>query len=294
MDIGESDISLDLNVSPVRPARRFVLLALTMLTGGHLKKMNGQNGLDKLIESAWQTDTYPELKDYFDSEPFQNVRPKSDDNIDKMFSEGHIRNVSMKFRRLLESGVLLHQKGNPDSKLSALEAFINQNNALTDVLAAAVCYFCDITGVRPRALNNEDLNNTLKEKLGSLDIDYNSSKMDEYYTWIIEELYPYRNIVHHLGDTNTWTSDGNDVFIPDPEKYEMKEILEEMRRGNYPDMTSYLIANDLLVLPNILTGEKGDGERSMSPEDLSSRWIEKTHNLLIFYIDLVVKYQSVN
>ncbi len=235
---------------------------------------------------------YQKLYEYFKTELFEKIRPKDTTDEETMLSDGHVRNISTKYYYLLKSKELI-AIDDQEYKLFALEVFLNQSNALLDVVASALKHFLDLNVSRKISFDNKTFTKEIANKLD----EFNFPKKEEhlkYCTWVENEIYPYRNLVHHIGNCLTWiNSTTHEVYVPDPTEYDLKKIVQKIRKNNYPDMTSYAILEEKeLILPNYITGEQGSGTKSETIEKLSREVIQKIHRFILFYAEVIIEYQK--
>jgi hypothetical protein len=141
------------------------------------------------------------------------------------------------------------------------------------------------------ALHNEQYINKLKECL----TDYpNIASIDIYHDWVKEKLYPYRNIVHHMGEASGYVEMSSDYrsvvccLTLKEEEWDFVEMRQNLKA--FPSHTAWQIATD--NFSNTLESSAEQAEKYIRIDTFFKNWIEKIYMLIKTFIEALVWYQS--
>ncbi len=248
-----------------------------------------------LRESFW-FNRLPELKQYFDRPPFTELS-HSDERQERMLDCGFIGNFSMRFWRLLKVNSLLQDKKTDDIYSDfLLENYLNSVLACADAMATTINHFLrlDFKGADV-SLQKTRFIQKVKEVLQAKGITP-SPCLDICHEWVKNEVFPYRNIVHHMGGISTYAainSHDNSFacsLVPRIEAFNFSQMKKDMT--GYPSHTAWLIVHNQIRIPNYLTGDRGDADKYYPIDQFFSEWIDKTYNLILCFTEMIVSYQQ--
>jgi hypothetical protein len=238
---------------------------------------------------------HPELDPYFNSTLFNSIIISTVDKTATMMDSGYLSNLTIKFWRLLQINKLLKlKKGDADYCDFLLEIFLNQSLSCTDTLATCLNHFLKLglSGSK-LAIHKEDFLKELKHKLsGFPDV----AKLESCHDWIKTKLYPYRNIVHHMGESSGYVQMSKDnrtvecCLTLKESEWDFVAMRKELK--NYPSHTAWLIATNNMNLPNIITGSNGDEHKYLRIDTFFDEWIRKVFEVIEIHIEGLVWYQK--
>lgn len=249
---------------------------------------------DPLIDSLHYRN-HPELEPYFNSEPFHSIIISSVDKKATMMDSGYISNLTIKFWRLLQINKLLAtKKGDSDYCDFLLEVFLNQALSCTDALATTLNHFLQLQlSGQKLAIQNEVFIKKLKQTISGFQ---DMAKIDSANVWVRDKLYPYRNIVHHMGESSGYVQMATDNLSIEccltlkEDEWDFVTIRQDLK--TYPSHTAFLIATDTINLPNIITGATGDAHKYTRIDGFFDEWINKIFELIKTFISGQVWYQK--
>lgn len=238
---------------------------------------------------------YSELEINFNSEPFNSIIISSVDKKAIMMDCGYISNLTIKFWRLIQiKKMLATKKGDSDYCDFLLEIFLNQALSCTDTLATTLNHFMQMKlSGQKLAIQNETFIKDYKLKItGFPDI----ALIDSAHTWVKEKLYPYRNIVHHMGESSGYVEMSKDNLSVEccltlkEDEWDFLTMRQDLK--TYPSHTAFLIATNTINLPNIITGATGDAHKYIRIDDFFDDWSNKIYNIIKLFITGQVWYQK--
>ncbi len=238
---------------------------------------------------------HSELEIYFNSEPFNSIIISSGDKIATMLDCGYISNLTIKFWRLLQiKKMLATKKSDTDFCDFLLEIFLNQALSCTDTLATCLNHFLQLRlSGQKLAIQNETFIKEFKQKVTDFpDI----AMIDSTHVWVKEKLYPYRNIVHHMGESSGYVEMNKDNLSVEccltlkEDEWDFVTMRQDMK--TYPSHTAFLIATETINLPNIITGAAGDAHKYIRIDDFFDDWSNKIYNLIKVFITGQIWYQK--
>jgi len=240
---------------------------------------------------------HPELEKYFDSSIFKAIKISKTDKKKIMLESGYVSNITMKFWRLLEVNNLLRDR---DRSLSIencdflLEVFLNQALSCTDTLATCINYYMQLNLKKGNlAIQSDKFIEELRKKIPEFP---EFLTLEHYHNWTKEKLFPYRNIVHHMGEPSglvELSEDGKTIkscLYPKPEEWDFVKMRKEME--NYPSHTAMMIDMEMFNGPNLITGDRGDEDKYIKINIFFENWIEEIHKLIEVYVQGLVWYQK--
>lgn len=251
--------------------------------------------MNNLLINSLHYRKYPELEPYFNSEPFNSIIISTVDKRATMLDNGYIANLTIKFWRLLQiSKLLATKKGDTDYCDFLLEVFLNQALSCTDTLATTLNHFLQLQlSGQKLAVQNEGFIIKLKQTIsGFQDIE----KIDSANTWVRDKLYPYRNIVHHMGESSGYVQMTNDNLSVEccltlkEDEWDFVTMRQDLK--TYPSHTAFLIASNTINLPNIITGATGDAHKYIRIDDFFDVWTNKIFDLIKTFISAQVWCQK--
>jgi|GEM_PF-2416779 len=244
------------------------------------------------------------LDSFFNRDPFLLIKLDESDKTKLMLDSGYLHNITTSFWRILQvTDLLAGKEGDTDYCNFLMESFLSAFKSCTDSMAGALNHFLSLGKEDGAiAIEKESFIQAIEQKMQK-----NEKKSEAciwtYHLWAKNQIYPYRNILHHKGDMSSAVMIGSDlklitccVPVPDPFNFEVpdlfnfKVIAKEM--NGYPNYTSYLIDKNPIRLPNILTGDKGDSDKYYSIGDFFREWQQKMHDLIICFSSTIVTFQS--
>ncbi len=212
-----------------------------------------------------------------------------------MLDSGYISNLTIKFWRLLQINKLLStKKGDSDYCDFLLEVFLNQALSCTDTLATTLNHFLrfNLSGQK-LAIQNEIFFNKLKQTISDFpDIE----KINSTHAWVRDKLYPYRNIVHHMGESSGYVQMTKDNLSVEccltlrEDEWDFITMRKDLK--TYPSHTAFLIATDTINLPNMLTGATGDAHKYVRIDDFFDEWTNKVFDLIKTFVGGQVWHQE--
>jgi len=238
---------------------------------------------------------HPELEPYFNSEPFNSIIISSIDKTQTMMDSGYISNLTIKFWRLLQIKKMLStKKGDSDHCDFLLEIFLNQALSCTDTLATSINHFLQMKlSGQKLAIQNEAFLKELKLKISDFpDI----TKIDSTHAWVKDKLYPYRNIVHHMGESSGYVQLNKDNLSVEccltlkEEEWDFATMRQDLK--TYPSHTAFLIATNTINLPNIITGATGDAHKYIRIDTFFDDWTNKIFEIIKVFISVQIWYQK--
>lgn len=238
---------------------------------------------------------FPELDPYFNSAIFNSINISSADKTTTMMDAGYVENFTIKFWRLLQINKLLSgKKGDTDYCDFLLEIFLNQTLSCTDALATCLNHFLQLgLSGQKLAIQNEDFLKKIKQKIfGFPDI----AKIESCHDWTKIKLYPYRNIVHHMGESSGYVEMSKDnrsveccLTLKDNE-WDFVAMRQNLK--NYPSHTAWLITTNNMNLPNLITGSRGDAHKYIRIDTFFNEWVKKVFELIEIHISGLVWCQK--
>ncbi len=238
---------------------------------------------------------HSELDSYFNSEPFNSIIISTIDNKETMLDCGYLSNLTIKFWRLLQIKKMLStKKGDSDYCNFLLEIFLNQALSCTDTLATGLNHFLQLgLSGQKLAIQNETFILEFKQKITGFP---NIGMIDSKYTWVKEKLYPYRNIVHHMGESSGYVQMDKDNLSVEccltlkEDEWNFVTMRQDLK--TYPSHTAFLIATNSINLPNIITGATGDANKYIRIDDFFDDWSNKIYDLIKLFITGQIWYQK--
>lgn len=237
----------------------------------------------------------PELDPYFNSALFNSIIISTADKTATMIDSGYLANMTIKFWRLLQiNKLLIEKKGDTDYCDFLLEIFLNQTLSCTDTLATCLNHFLRLgLSGQKLAIQNEDFLKKLEQKLsGFPDI----AKLASSHEWTKIKLYPYRNIVHHMGESSGYVQMSNNnrtvecCLTLKESEWDFVSMRQDLK--NYPSHTAWLIATTNMNLPNIITGSTGDAHKYIRIDTFFEEWIKKIFEVIKIHIEGLAWYQK--
>jgi hypothetical protein len=212
-----------------------------------------------------------------------------------MMDSGYISNLTIKFWRLLQINKLLAtKKGDSDYCDFLLEVFLNQALSCTDTLATTLNHFLQLQlSGQKLAIQNEVFIKKLKKTISGFQ---DMAKIDSANVWVRDKLYPYRNIVHHMGESSGYVQMANDNLSVEccltlsEDEWDFVTIRQDLK--TYPSHTAFLITTNTINLPNKITGASGDAHKYTRIDDFFDEWIIKMFDLIKTFISGQVWYQK--
>ena len=173
------------------------------------------------------------------------------------------------------------------------DVFTNQCLTCTDLLTTFTNHFLKLRlSGSNLAIHRISYRNNLKEKA---DIKFHS-KIDEYFEWGSKILYPYRNIINHVGELSDWveadskTLETTHVKVPKEEE-EWNFVQMRLDLKNYPSHMAWLVSTNN-VRPSNINGDSGDSHRYERIVDFAYGWKEKIYELMKTNFEIIVEYQN--
>ena len=245
-----------------------------------------------LIDSL-QYRKHVELEPYFNTDLFNSIIISNQNPKQIMIEAGYLSNVITRFWRLLQTEKLLNsKKGDSDYCDFLLETFLNQASSCSDNLATCLNYFLNLNLSGSKlALHNEQYINRLKESItGFPDI----VEIDFYHNWVKEKLYPYRNIVHHMGEASGYVEMSADYrsivccLTLKEEEWNFVEMRQNLKA--FPSHTAWQIATN--NFPNTVDGSAEQANKYIRIDTFFKNWIEKVYNLIKKFVEAMVWFQT--
>ena len=154
----------------------------------------------EVIRALQFNNNLPELKKYFNKEPFTQIKFDATSKKTIMIDSGYTYNLTTKFWRVLKTIELIKtHKNNIHMSNYLLEVFTSQCLAFIDILARWVKHFLKIEGLKMRQLSVHN-DKFIEKFINKLSNDSHNKQIQEYHAWSKDKLYPYRNILHHMGE----------------------------------------------------------------------------------------------
>ncbi len=172
-----------------------------------------------------------------------------------------------------------------------LEVFTNQCLSCTDLLATWVNHFLNLSLRGGKlSIHNKAFIKTFKGKLSD---NSNDSQIDAFHEWTKNKLYPYRNIIHHMGEISSWISlQQSFTAVPKESGWDFVQMREDLK--GYPSHTAFLIATNTINPPNIITGDAGDSHKYEPICDFAENWKNQVYEMIKFFVEIVVAELNIN
>ena len=244
----------------------------------------------RVTEALQFNNNLTELKEYFDKKPFNNIKFDDETSFKIMMDSGYTHNLTTKFWRILKTLELIEvNKAHIPMSVYLLEVFTNQCLSFTDILATWVNHFLNL-GLNGASLSthNDRFVEKFKNRLTNNSYD---SRIDIHHEWSKTKLYPYRNIIHHMGELSGAISmDRSFVAVPKETEWDFVQLRKDLK--GYPSQTAFQIATNTIKLPNIITGDPGDSHRYENIVDFALGWRNKLYDMVTLFVEIVVSEQS--
>ena len=246
--------------------------------------------MDSAVHQALQYDyNLKELKGYFDRSPFTDIIFDNSSKLTVMMDSGYTYNITTKFWRILQSlEDVKVDKSHIQKSSYNLEVFTNRCLGCTDMIATWTNHFLQL-GLKGPSLSIHKSNfiNKVKE---SLDTGEFNDELDQWNEWTLKNLYPYRNIIHHMGELSGTVQLNNehkviDNLVPSESDWDFEQIRNDLRE--YPSHTAWKIATNNIDLPNIITGHKGDTHKYTPISEFCEDWKDKVFEIITLFVRLV-------
>ncbi len=248
------------------------------------------------VIDALQFQKLPELDSFFNRDPFLQIKLDESDRTRLMLDSGYLYNITTSFWRILQVKNLLAGKENNTDYCNFLtESFLSACKSCTDYMAGAVNHFLSLGKQKNQIrIESEGFIQAIEQKFAPKSKQCGSCVRNQH-NWAKSQIYPYRNILHHKGDMSATVMVGNDLelitcCVPIPDLFDFVSIEREM--NGFPNYTSYLIDKNLIRLPNILTGDRGDSDKYYPITNFFNDWQKKMHDLLICFSSTIVIFQA--
>lgn len=251
--------------------------------------------MNNTLIGSLQYKEHHELESYFNSEPFNSIIISTIDKTQTMMDSGYISNLTTKFWRLLQINKMLSsKKGNSAYCDFLLEIFLNQALSCTDTLATCINHFLQLNlSGQKLAIQNDAFLKELKLKIFDFpDI----AKIDSMHRWVKDKLYPYRNIVHHMGEPSGYVQMNQDDFSVEccltlkEDEWDFTTMRQDLK--TYPSHTAFLIATNTINLPNLITDETGDAHKYIRIDTFFDDWTNKIFEIIKVFISGQLWHQN--
>ncbi len=251
--------------------------------------------MDLAIHQALQYDyNLKELKGYFDKSPFVDITFNDLSNLTIMMDSGYTYNLTSKFWRILQSlEDVKKYRGNIQKSTYNLEVFTNFCLGCTDMVASWTNHFLQL-GLKGNVLSIHNLKfiSKVKESINTREFD---EELDNWNQWTRKNLYPYRNIIHHMGELSGHVILDNkhkviDNLVPSENDWDFEQLREDLKE--YPSQTAWEIATDKVDLPNIIKGHKGDGHKYTPISYFCEDWKNKVFEIITLFVTIVNHQRS--
>lgn len=251
--------------------------------------------MNSLLKDSLHYEQLPELNRYFNSILFNSIIISTVDSKSSMMDCGYLSNLTLKFWRLLKINELLpEKKGDCYYCDFLLEAFLNQALSCTDTLATCLNHFLKLgLSGQKLALQNSEFHEKLKQSLIGF---HEIPKLESYHEWVKAKLYPYRNIVHHMGEASGYVQISNDNTTVEccltlkESEWDFLAMRQELK--NFPSHTAWLLVDNQMNFPNFKTGSQGDQHKYIRIDIFFEEWIQKTFELIELHIMGLIWFQK--
>ncbi len=242
------------------------------------------------VHQALQYDyNLKELKGYFNINPFIDIKFDDTSKLNTMLDSGYTYNVTTKFWRILQSLKDIKENKSHIQKSSYyLEVFTNQCLGCTDVIATWTNHFLKL-GIKGTnlSIHKTIFINKVKECLNTIEF---NTELDHWNEWTQKKLYPYRNIIHHMGELSGLVRVDNnhnviDNLVPNERDWDFEQIRNDLKE--FPSHTAWQIATNNINLPNIITGDKGDSHKYIPITEFCEDWKNKIFEIITLFVKIV-------
>ena len=156
----------------------------------------------KEVIDSLQFEKYNILSTFFNKKPFLSILFR-----EKLKCSDHLRNVTTKFWRVLQAIELFNEKDRDcDFQEFFLEIYINSCLSCIDATGMTLSHFLKT----PIKIHEDRFIKEIEILINKYSVPIElANNLRKGHQWVKDSLYPYRNIVHHMGGISPWVGRKN-------------------------------------------------------------------------------------